>query len=195
MKNLKGQIILITGVTSSGKDETQRYLMNEYDANPIVSYTTRPMRVGEIDGVHYHFTTTEDFLNKVASGEIFEHRKYNTLINNVPNVWYYGASASEVKDDQLNVVVVDTIGVREFVEEFGKSRCVVFMVRTPHPDINRKLCITRGDYDKVEFERRLADDNKKFNVGFVNKYVDHFINNPCTSLGELKVEIDMVMED
>ncbi len=38
-----------------------------------VSYTTRPPRPGEIDGVHYHFVDEPEFHARKAAGEFLEH--------------------------------------------------------------------------------------------------------------------------
>lgn len=45
-----------------------------------VSHTTRPPRPGEVDGVHYHFTTVEQIQKDIADGRFIEyaevHGKY-----------------------------------------------------------------------------------------------------------------------
>ncbi|WP_433869382.1 guanylate kinase [Saccharopolyspora sp. CA-218241] len=41
-----------------------------------VSMTTRAPRAGEIDGVHYHFVSAEEFERKIAAGEMLEHARY-----------------------------------------------------------------------------------------------------------------------
>ena len=193
--NKNGKIVLFTGLTASGKDECQKILMEEYNANPVVSFTTRPMRDGEVDGVNYHYTDKETFLDMVDTGIIFEYREYNTLVDNIPEKWYYGASVNEVKEDRLNVVVVDTTGTRCFVEEFGKDRCIVIYVRTPHPEINRELCIKRKDYNQPEFDRRMTTDTPKYNAEFLNEYVDYLLVNQGDSLEQLFLEVTSLMKE
>ncbi|MEY8038588.1 guanylate kinase [Saccharopolyspora cebuensis] len=41
-----------------------------------VSMTTRAPRAGEVDGVHYHFVSAEEFERKIAAGEMLEHARY-----------------------------------------------------------------------------------------------------------------------
>ena len=45
-----------------------------------VSHTTRPPRPGEVDGVHYHFTTVEQIKKEIEEGKFIEyaevHGKY-----------------------------------------------------------------------------------------------------------------------
>jgi guanylate kinase len=55
-----------------------------------VSSTTRQPRAGEQDGVHYHFTTKEDFEAEVARGNFLEH---NEVHGN-----FYGTHKAAVRD-------------------------------------------------------------------------------------------------
>lgn len=52
-------IIALIGKTSSGKDTVARYIKASYGINQIVSYTTRPMRSHETDGVEHYFVSKE----------------------------------------------------------------------------------------------------------------------------------------
>lgn len=62
---------------------------------PIVSdvshsHTTRKPRPGEVDGVHYHFTTPETFESLIADDAFVEHAKFGGN--------YYGSSKRAVQD-------------------------------------------------------------------------------------------------
>ena len=52
-----GKIYYIMGKSSTGKDTIFKNLLADKDLNlkTIVSYTTRPIRDGEQDGVEYYF--------------------------------------------------------------------------------------------------------------------------------------------
>src|SRR5437667_241918 len=54
-----------------------------------VSATTRPPRLGEENGVDYHFLTDEEFADKVAAGDFVEWAKYSGR--------RYGTLRSELK--------------------------------------------------------------------------------------------------
>jgi guanylate kinase len=40
-----------------------------------VSSTTRQPRNGEVNGIHYHFVSKEDFLADVSAGNFLEHQE------------------------------------------------------------------------------------------------------------------------
>ena len=68
--------------SGAGKTTLTRRLLVEFGGKPkdipgglefSVSYTTRPIRPGEVDGRDYHFVTTERFEEMVRAGEFAEH--------------------------------------------------------------------------------------------------------------------------
>ncbi|NTV78326.1 MAG: guanylate kinase, partial [Clostridiales bacterium] len=56
-----GKIFYLMGPSSSGKDTIYKRLLGEkeLELHTLVTYTTRPIRVGETEGVEYHFTDEE----------------------------------------------------------------------------------------------------------------------------------------
>ena len=73
----KGLPIVISAPSGCGKDTIleQLYKKNS-NLTQSVSATTRAMREGEIDGVSYHFTTTDAFEKMIANGEVLEYTQY-----------------------------------------------------------------------------------------------------------------------
>ena len=39
-------------------------LINKHGFRRVITYTTRPMRNGEVNGETYHFINTDDFMQK-----------------------------------------------------------------------------------------------------------------------------------
>ena len=60
-----GKIFCLMGKSSSGKDTIFKELNEDKELNlkPIVSYTTRPKRSGECDGVDYNFIEYNDIMS------------------------------------------------------------------------------------------------------------------------------------
>jgi len=67
--------VVLCGPSGVGKSTLIARLREEFPADFgfSVSHTTRGPRPGEEDGVAYHFTTREAFLERVAKGEFLEH--------------------------------------------------------------------------------------------------------------------------
>ena len=58
----KGIVIVISGPSGSGKGTVVEQLRKIYpNAGVSVSATTRQKRTGEVDGVHYHYKSREEF--------------------------------------------------------------------------------------------------------------------------------------
>lgn len=70
----RGLAIILSSPSGAGKSTLARRLI-AWDPTLTfsVSATTRAPRLGETDGVEYHFRSREDFLDQVAKGEMLEH--------------------------------------------------------------------------------------------------------------------------
>jgi guanylate kinase len=98
-------VILLVGESGSGKTATERALERK-GFKRIISYTTRPMREGEEDGVSYYFTEPMTFLELVDAGFFAEWVKYNGN--------YYGTAKMDCVDDR--VIVVEPEGLKQLQE-------------------------------------------------------------------------------
>ena len=66
-------VTVLAGPTAVGKGTVSAYVREHYpEAWLSVSATTRPARPGEEDGVHYYFTTPEEFDSLVEADEMLE---------------------------------------------------------------------------------------------------------------------------
>lgn len=169
-------IITLIGKSSSGKDTLARILEKDHGYNFIVSTTTRPMRPGESEKNPYYFVSNEKFEELINDEQLIEYRTYNTLVDNVPALWYYGVEKKEVSDDKKYVVVLDIIGLKEFQQTFG-SRVKSFYIYVDDEE-RKQRCVKRGDFNEPEWNRRCEDDNKVFSPEIINEYVDYTISSP-----------------
>ena len=56
-------MIVIVGESASGKSTVEKILNEKYGMRKVVSYTTRPPRDTEVNGVDYNFISMNDFLD------------------------------------------------------------------------------------------------------------------------------------
>ena len=90
------KLFCIMGKSASGKDTIFKKLTQDenLDLKRVVSYTTRPMREGEQEGVEYHFVTAQRLEELQKEGKVIERRDYST----VHGIWSYFT----VDDGQVN---------------------------------------------------------------------------------------------
>ncbi len=123
-------IFYIMGRSATGKDHIYKALLEDgrLKLQPIVLYTTRPKRKGEIDGVTYHFSDTDRLEKMRAEGRIIEERVYQT----VAGPWHYFTAADGQTDPEKN----DYLGIgtleswRKMVEYYGREIMVPLYIET-----------------------------------------------------------------
>ena len=68
-------LYVFIGKSAAGKDYLYHEFLNSHpDVKEVVSYTTRPPRPGEVDGVDYHFVSEREVLEICKNYKIFELR-------------------------------------------------------------------------------------------------------------------------
>ncbi len=73
----RGNLFVISGPSGAGKGTLVTRLLKETpDARLSISATTRQPREGEIDGVHYHFKTREQFMDLVENDGLLEWAEF-----------------------------------------------------------------------------------------------------------------------
>jgi len=178
-------IIILTGCSASGKDTISRILEKEYGYNFVVSTTTRPIRDGESERNPYNFVNNSTFEDLIKNDELIEYREYHTLVNNIPDVWYYGVENKEVDPSKNTVVVLDTVGLTGFSEKFGDK--VTSFYLDVDLETRKRRCVERGDYNEFEFNRRAEDDEIRFSKEVIQSKIDYVITS--TDRNEIVNEI------
>nr|CAH7714719.1 unnamed protein product [Callosobruchus chinensis] len=103
--------VVFCGPSGSGKSTLLQRLMRDHpDAfGYSVSHTTRKPRPGEVDGVHYHFTTRDQMLEAIRDGQFLEHATFSGNM--------YGTSKTAVEDvaktGKVCVLDIDVQGVKQ----------------------------------------------------------------------------------
>ena len=94
-----GKIFCLMGKSSSGKDTIFKELNEDKELNlkPIVSYTTRPKRINETDGVEYFFIDKNQLDKYKEENKVIEQRVYHT----VDGDWYY----CTINDKQIDLEI------------------------------------------------------------------------------------------
>ena len=182
------QITILCGKSSSGKDSILRKLVSDYDYLPIISVTSRPIRISEKDGIDYLFETKENFLKLIKNDRLIEYRTYNTLVNGVSDIWYYGLPKYVLDDNKKYVVILDIQGTKDFITYYGKDKCEVIYVDCPS-EIRKERAMKRGSFDLTEWKRRSKCDEVDFSEDKRIGVVDRVVQNWDISLDDVVKEI------
>ncbi len=73
MTNCPGNLFTISAPSGAGKTSLVNALLPTLpNVRVSVSHTTRPQRPGEVDGVNYHFVSTDEFQRMIGLGDFLE---------------------------------------------------------------------------------------------------------------------------
>ena len=180
--------IILCGMSSSGKDTIQKILIEKYNYKPLISYTSRPKRENETNGKEYNFISKDEFINMINNNELVEYRSYNTLVNNNPDIWYYGIKKEELSEEKY-VVILDLEGTKSFINYYGDENwCVIYI--GCEDETRKKRAMSRGSFDETEWNRRLKDDKIKFSPSNIKEISDFMIlNNDGRSIESVTYEV------
>jgi guanylate kinase len=146
----KPQVLVISGPSGAGKD----YILNQMKARGIpmeyiVTTTTRARRPGEIDGVHYHFISSDDFKQMIDKGELLEHA---CVYGN-----YYGVPAKPVKqalkEGRDVLIKVDVQGAMSIKKALPEA-VLLFLMAPTRQELEDRLRRRHTESD-AELQRRL----------------------------------------
>ena len=132
------KLITITGPSGAGKDTVARMLSEMSGYKVLCSYTTRPKREGEIDGVEHHFVETCN----VPRDKMLAYTQYGG--------YEYWVTIDQVTDEAI--YVIDEAGLKDLCERF--------------PDIELfKICVSAKESTRlsrcVSHERTERDKQRK----------------------------------
>jgi guanylate kinase len=139
--------IILSARGASGKDYLRKKLQDKgYTYG--VSYTSRPPRENEIEGVDYHFLTKEVFEDMIEKDMFYEYVTFNG--------WHYGTSREQFHSD--DVFIMTPSGISLLSPEDRKSSFIIYL--DIPLNVRKERLLLRNDADKVE--RRLEADEKDF---------------------------------
>ena len=177
-----GKIFCLIGKSSCGKDTLYKRILSEGNLplKTLVSYTTRPIRDGEKNGVEYYFLTEEQLTALEEENKIIELRAYHT----VHGIWKYFT----VNDHQIDLAKNDylVIGTLESFQKlqayFGGDRLVPLYIEVdPGERLQRALNRERLQQEPkyAELCRRFLADEADFSSEKLTQagITDVFYNN------------------
>jgi guanylate kinase len=149
-------LITITGPSCSGKTTLQNWLFGLGKFERIISFTTRPQREGEQNGVDYFFQDKPMINALKAQGQIAEFVEFNGN--------YYGILGSELKNKLAiarTVAVVEPHGVIQLHDYCNENRIRHFAIYLTNPPI----------VTTARFLKRLKDNPNASPIDYAKRIV------------------------
>ena len=175
-------IFVLCGPSGCGKSTLIARLMGDYPGRFgfSVSHTTRQPRVGESNGVHYHFTDTVRMQAEVDAGMFLEH----AIVHGNHYGTSFAAIDSVIGNGKICILDIDVQGVDNMKKstKIDQSRVVYVMLVPPSiEELERRLKSRSTDSHEVIARRveRAAEEMKYtskedyWTAIVVNDNIDH----------------------
>ena len=165
----RGQLFVVSAPSGTGKTTVvERLVQLVPDLVLSRSYTSRPARAGETNGVDYNFVTCSRFEEMVAAGEFLE---WADVFGNL-----YGTCATDTEEflarGQDVVLVIDVQGARQ-VRQRCKGMVGIF-VMPPSFDVLERRLRGRSKDSEEAMQRRLQTARNE--VASFNEYEYVIVN-------------------
>jgi len=178
-----GNVFVISAPSGAGKTSLCKELIDFFPTlRHSVSYTTRPPRAGEVDGVDYHFVTMKLFRKMVGDGAFAEWAEvhgncYGTALATL-------AAARHAGEDIL--LDIDCQGAQQLRRTLDEG-VFVFILPPDFAELRRRLVHRNTDSEAV-IEQRIA--NARGEIAHAPRY-DYLVVNDdfTTALDQLKAII------
>jgi len=175
-----GILFVVSAPSGAGKTTLCKEIVDFFPSlRQSVSFTTRPARTGEIDGVDYHFVDAERFRAMITAGEFAEWAEVHGN--------YYGTALSTLhaasRAGEHVLLDIDCQGARQLKGSVEQA-VYIFILPPDMAELERRL---RGRNTDSEAVIRQRLDNAKAEIAQSSWYDYRVINdNIDQALGQLK---------
>jgi len=141
-----GAILVLSGPSGAGKSSLIKKIEKRIGAFYFsISTTTRPIREGEVEGVHYHFVNQDEFKKDIEEENFLE---YALVHGN-----YYGTSIKPVKEalNEGKIVIfdIDVQGHDAVQNRLGDITTSVFITTPSLKELKHRLSSRGTDKQEV----------------------------------------------
>lgn len=183
MNHKSGAILVLSGPSGAGKSTLLKKIMSDIgECYFSISTTTRQIRDGEEDGVHYHFVSEEEFKNDIEDDYFLE---YAFVHGN-----YYGTSIKPVRkalrEGKLVIFDIDVQGNAVVTQRLGDITTSVFISPPTLSVLKYRLQARETDTQDV-IDRRVKMAKKE--IQRISEYDFLVINDDLDKAGRTLTQI------
>jgi len=166
---MKGRLFIISAPSGAGKSTLCNKLRAHYpDIQYSISYTTRPPRNNECNGVDYNFISCDDFKKGIQDNQWAE---WACVHDN-----YYGTSRELIEsylDTGKDVLLeIDVQGMQQIVDKFPDA--ITIFIKPPSLEVLKSRLERRGTDAPDVIEKRLLNATKE--LSYDHLYQHHIVN-------------------
>jgi len=172
----KGILFILSGPSGVGKGTVRQHLFEKKpDLQYSISMTTRNIRPGETDGVHYFYKSKEEFESLIEQDQLLEYAKY------VDN--YYGTPRQYVEETLESgkdvFLEIEVQGAMQVKERFPQG--VFIFLFPPSLEELKNRIVNRGTETEELVLNRLKEARKEiemmhaYDYVVVNDHVEHAV--------------------
>jgi guanylate kinase len=178
-----GAILVLSGPSGAGKSSLISKITDHIGPTYFsISTTTRAMREGEVDGVHYHFVSIEEFKREIEEEMFLE---YAVVHGN-----YYGTSLGAVKkalkEGKLVIFDIDVQGHDAVQSRLSDITTSVFITTPSLEELKKRLHNRSTDSEEV-IERRIQMAKRE--VQRISEYDFLVVNDNLEEAAEILISI------
>ncbi len=178
-----GAILVLSGPSGAGKSSLIKKIEKEIGAYYFsISTTTRPIREGEKEGVHYHFVSEDEFKQDIEDENFLEH----ALVHGN----YYGTSIKPVKEalkkGEIVIFDIDVQGHDAVQNRLGDITTSVFITTPSLKELKHRLT-SRGTDSQEVIDRRIEMATRE--VQRISEYDYLIINDDLDEAAKQLIDI------
>lgn len=183
MNQTSGAILVLSGPSGAGKSSLINKIFNDIGSTYFsISTTTRAKREGEVEGIHYHFVSQEEFQREIDEEMFLE---YAIVHGN-----YYGTSLSPVKkalkEGKLVIFDIDVQGHDAVQNRLADITTSVF-ITTPTLEELKKRLLNRSTDSTEIITKRLEMATRE--VQRISEYDFLIVNDNLDTAAEVLISI------